>query len=191
MTRSTMLLRHGWILGLMLMCTVPATTIGAGGDSWQQHDAGPFSFRLPSDMVQTNRRGIDSLVAGFDGDTCRLMYDYGIYSDSLRLQNYGGKPEFMERTLTIDSRPARLITYLEDRPIGDFPYNDRPAIPPFATPYRAAVHVADLGPSIRSTASRPVQNRLTMVVGCQDPAERDRMMAIFHSIEFDAATPLP
>jgi hypothetical protein len=128
---------------------VPA--LRAGGDPWQRIDAGPFSFLAPADMTRTPGRGIDSLVAEYENQDCRLSVDYGIYSNSLR--ELAGGPEFVEEETEIDGRPARLVSYVEPSPAGSAGTGEsagpHEAISAEDFPYRSAIHFADLGPGLR------------------------------------------
>jgi hypothetical protein len=162
---------------------VPA--IRASGDPWQRIDAGPFSFLAPADMTRTPRRGIDSLVAEYENQDCRLSFDYGIYSNSLR--ELAGRPEFAEEEAEIDGRAARLVSYVEPSPAGTVDTSG-PAGPEGATsvedfPYRTAVHFADLGPGL-TVGDRVWPVKLTMVVSCRERSYREIALSILHSIIF-------
>src|SRR5688572_28153086 len=95
--------RYGAATGLLLLTLLASTraapAVAMSGDPWQHIDAGPFSFLAPKDMMRTSLRGIDSYVAGYENERCRLSFDYGIYSDPLR--SYSDKPEFEEQMTEI------------------------------------------------------------------------------------------
>jgi hypothetical protein len=172
------------MLLFILVCLPRLNEIAAAtGDPWQRIDAGPFSFQAPADMTRTSLRGIDSYVAGYENERCRLSFDYGVYSDPLR--SYGDKPEFEEQMTEIDGRPARIITYVEPAPFYGFPFEMFSRTGPVDVPYRAAVNFADLGPGIGPPGPAR-RTGLTMAVGCVTRADRDAAMAILSSIIFPA-----
>ena len=74
--------------------------------NWKSIDTGSFSISIPSSWVFNKRQGIDSMVGEFTGDGANLIFDYGLYSNSLVKDN---DPNHIITHETIGDDKAKIV----------------------------------------------------------------------------------
>ena len=134
-------------------------------DDWRLIDArGNFSFLLPPDMEPIEVIGFDSYVGEYRNDACHLSFDYGYYSNPLG--DFGSESDYTEELTEVGGQPAKLVTFTEpDTSDG--------------LPYRAAIHVADVGVPPRQPFGA---TRLTMFIRCREQGDLETAQRILRSI---------
>ena len=167
-----------WLAGAALL---GATALGAfivwgiargtaqAGDSWRLIDArGNFSFRVPPDMEEVLVMGIDSYVGRYESAACRLDFDHGYYSDSLR--TYGDRPEYAEEEAEVGGRTAKLVSFVQPEAADGFPF-------------RAGISFADVGLPHRPPFGA---TRLTLFLRCRERPVLEVARPILRSVTFPA-----
>jgi hypothetical protein len=113
-----------------------AATLLGGEPTRIEIAAGQFSFILPPALAEVVPGGpSDTLVKQYESATLKLSFDYGPYSDPLKLA-VDGALDYQVQETVIDGKPARLVTYHRDAGTG----GNGPAYP-----YFAGVYFPDLG----------------------------------------------
>ncbi len=137
---------------------------------WKRIDAeGKFTFLVPPDMEAEAVEGTDSYVGQYRGNSLRLGFDYGQWSDDLCNAQYTAqKPQYAEVTTQIGGQQARLVTFYEPAPKMDYEF-----------PYIAVVCFPDVG-----TEGLGGKITLTMWANGKGRAEQQTAEKIFQSIQF-------
>ena len=79
-------------------------------ENWQTIDAkGRFSFRLPQEFIEKDTQGIDSYVGEFVGDSMKVTFDYGWYSNPLN--DLESMQEYFEFNKKIEGFKAKIVGY--------------------------------------------------------------------------------
>lgn len=146
------------VLALAACATVPP--IGPGPD-WRTYKAsGPYTLRIPPDMVQVAMTPIDSAVDHLTSDGLRLNLDYGHYGCGVMGRQPGDVHNVS--TAVIDGRRAEIDRYTTTpNDIGEFSERLYAQVPGFASEC-LAVHAM-----------------------CRTPHDCDIARAIVQSVDFD------
>lgn len=131
------------------------------GPDWRTHKAnGPYSLRIPSDMVQVAMTPIDSIIDNLTSDGLRLNLDYGRYGCGVMGRNPG--EIHTVTTALIDGRRVEIDRYTTaPNDIGEFGDRLYAQVPGFAAEC-LAVHAM-----------------------CRTPHDCDLAEAVVRSIDFD------
>lgn len=123
---------------------------------WVEYDSGcEFTFVAPPGLTSVAVQPIDSCVAQYTSDTCRLFIDYGWYSGMF---DHPGMP------VTIDGYAGEVTTFVADSVE--------------AGPYVAGLFIPSIGESELSPT------RLSFAIQCTSAEVRDAMLRVFESIDF-------
>jgi hypothetical protein len=96
---------------LLMMLSSPAlgriSAQSAVAGDWHKVDAGPFSILAPLDWGFHQLEGVDSFVGEFVGDSVRLVFDFGAYSNPLKEEK---KPEYVVSYESIGGFRAKVVS---------------------------------------------------------------------------------
>ncbi len=147
------------LLSVAFVSCSPVRTV----QNWTEYRFGNvLSFRAPFALERTGERGIDSNVAGWQGEGIAITIDYGLFSDPLN--RYDDRSDYESVTEPVNGRTARIISFAESDG-GWF----------------VGVHVPEL------TTQDGRAARLTMVVRGPPDTGRDTLVRIVRSITFSGS----
>jgi hypothetical protein len=129
---------------------------------WKRVTACQFSFLLPESMRDTTTRGIDSCLAGYEGDGISVRLDFGVYNGPISKQD--SMKNYRKSVLSINGRKARLITYEGAN---------------YAYPKATEIRIVTAGPKygFRSTS-------LSMSICTKPPFDAEIVKRIYQSIKY-------
>ena len=157
------MLRH---LGVVAALSMMVASCAAAPER-TRHDLGAFWIDAPASWSLTSG-GMDSAAGHFTGERLRLDYDFGLYSDPLRLPQ--GATDVGERSVTIDGLPGRQVRYTLQRGA------DEPM-------HYLGVHV----PAVRATSMGRL--KLTVLAVSADVEQIRQAEAVMATIRFKPVTP--
>ncbi len=139
---------------------LPTTLFSTAPDAWTEYSTTcGFTFRGPADLAEVQVAPGDSCVAEFETASCRLLADYGGYSNDL--SGLSDMPDYAAQSTIIDGRDATLVTVTQlDNP----------------RPHLAAVHFPEV--------EQKPGNMLTVWISCDDGEARDALGRSINTIRF-------
>ncbi|HEV7698885.1 MAG TPA: hypothetical protein VGO43_01515 [Pyrinomonadaceae bacterium] len=84
---------------------------------WKLVTACSFSFLLPKKARELKTQMIDSCIASYEYEDIEIGLDYGLYSAPSSEQDW--MKNYQSRSVTINGREARLVTYEDTKHGGD------------------------------------------------------------------------
>jgi len=105
----------GWGRALLMLIALAAIAYASETPrDWNEVDAeGRFSIMAPRGTTFSRTPGIDSFTGVFQAPQFSIQVDYGLHAD--RLDRDSTKNAYVERAITVDGRPARLVAALIQR----------------------------------------------------------------------------
>lgn len=143
--------------GLSLAALAKAGDAASGDAAWRKVENRAFSFSLPPSLKKTEGRGTDSMVEEYVGESIRVSFDYGWYSN-----NFGEWPkETKFEEVKVNGKAARIGTVASEMSKG-FPFSTQ-------------IHF-----------QLDAKMRLSMFAACKSEKEVAQARKIFESIVFSA-----
>ena len=101
---------RGRLAAVFAALSMASAWLGATPNNWVLHDLGAFWMQAPKTWTLGKGQGTDSAVGRLSSAGVSMEYDFGLYSDPLRVPE--GATEVKERALVIDGLPARQVSYI-------------------------------------------------------------------------------
>lgn len=135
--------------------------------------SGPFTARLPADMVGMELRGIDTLVDGFERPGLRLTFDYGAMACGM--SSGSAATGHALSTTYVDQRRVEIDRFAEAGESG-------------RRVYRLEARFRGLEHGRRTSPATPTSSCLTLFAECASAADCDVARAVVSTIAFGPAT---
>lgn len=101
---------RGHLAAVFAALSIASAWLGATPSTWVRHDLGAFWMQAPPTWTYSKGQGIDSAVGRFDSAGVSMDFDFGMYSDPLRIP--AGATDVKEHALKVDGLPARQVSYI-------------------------------------------------------------------------------